>query len=197
MSDVTVVIPTIPPRGELLARARASVYAQTEPPARVITVTDDDGDGPAAARNAGLRQVETEWVAFLDDDDEFLPHHLAALRATANVTLADLVYPRWEGINTGLFPGLVGPPWSSHLAEVLRRQNFIPVTTLVRTERLRAVGGFVNLGVGPTAATCEDWGAWLRLLDAGATFVHHPEVTWRWNGHDAHTSGRSWKTVPA
>ena len=32
--------------------------------------------GAAAAYESGLRAASHEWVALLDDDDEWLPHHL-------------------------------------------------------------------------------------------------------------------------
>lgn len=35
--------------------------------------------GPAHARNLGLGLVETDWVAFLDDDDYWLPNHIELL----------------------------------------------------------------------------------------------------------------------
>jgi HAD superfamily hydrolase (TIGR01662 family) len=85
----TVVIPTIgrPNLTELLARlglvSGIGCYS-TQCHSRVIVVDDSPGQalrlqlpvqvlrsggrGPAAARNVGWRAVDTEWVAFLDDD---------------------------------------------------------------------------------------------------------------------------------
>lgn len=155
-------------------------------------MVDLDGVGPAEIRNTMVNLVNTTWVAPLDDDDEFLPHHLEYLLRTAEETNADVIYPKWTGINTGLFPGKFDRPFDEELARSLRSANFIPVTALIRTSALVAVGGFHNLNTNPGAATCEDWGAWLRLLDAGFTFAHCPHATWRWNGHGGHTSGRPW-----
>lgn len=194
-SDVTVIIPTIPPRRDMLQRAVQSVAKQTRPVCDLLTYVDTKGEGPAVQRNRMVDMVRTTWVAPLDDDDEFLPHHLEYLLRTAEESGADMIYPKWTGINTGLFPGKFDRPFDDELATSLRHANFIPVTTLIRTEALRAVGGFVNLNTHPAGATCEDWGAWLRMLDAGYTFAHCPHVTWKWNGHNGHTSGRSWKKL--
>jgi glycosyltransferase involved in cell wall biosynthesis len=90
----SVIIPTHN-RPDLVARALRSVYAQTVPPVQVIVIDDAsqpplvlprefrDGRtrlirheialGGAAARNSGLREAPTSIVAFLDDDDEWLP----------------------------------------------------------------------------------------------------------------------------
>jgi hypothetical protein len=61
---------------------------------------------------------------------------------------------------------------------------------LARTQLLQDIGGFKNFP-GAQWSTCEDWYTWLRLLDAGATFVHLPERTWVWNHHGQNTGGRT------
>lgn len=33
----------------------------------------------AAARNYAVQQGDNDWIAYIDDDDEWLPHHLATL----------------------------------------------------------------------------------------------------------------------
>ncbi len=96
--DVCVVIPTRN-RPDLVLRAVASALAQRLAPAEVLVVIDgpdaataaalagvDDprlrvlhlptSSGAAGARNAGVRATDREWIAFLDDDDEWCPEKL-------------------------------------------------------------------------------------------------------------------------
>lgn len=199
MSDlqpgITVVIPTIPPRGDLLERALRSVHGQTRPADGIVIVGDPDRTGAMATRNRGLSRVTTEWTAFLDDDDEFFPMHLWALGYYAKITGADMVYPwfvqpekNWDGL------GAFGIPFHE-IAHELEHRNWIPVTVLVKTRLLRDVGGFQP--PAPGVPDCEDWGAWKALHAAGATIVHLPRRTWVWHhwlaedGQPGNTSGQA------
>jgi glycosyltransferase involved in cell wall biosynthesis len=189
--DVTVVIPSIPPRAHMLNRALGSVYLQTLKPHDVIIEIDHDHTGAAATRTRGLMKVETEFVAFLDDDDEFLPNHIERLVREQRRTDADIVYP-WFWVEGGHDPlGWYGRVFD---AGALRAANYIPITVLARTELCKKVGGFVNhphfLQYG-NPATCEDWNMWLALLDEGARFVHLPVRTWTWHHHGHNTQGCS------
>lgn len=44
-----------------------------------VRVFYSNAEGPGAARNRGLQECESEWVAFLDADDEYAPGYLEAL----------------------------------------------------------------------------------------------------------------------
>lgn len=192
---ISVVIPTIPPREQELQRAFKSVRNQTLQPERIIVQCDQDGEGAAITRNKGLAQVETEYVAFLDDDDEFLPHHLQSLYDCAQRTGADLVYSAYQGINEGLFKKYLFKPFTDEYRQViLREKNFIPVTVLAKTEAIRSVGGFTRHPLARETMPLEDHGCWIKMLEAGYQFSHCHEVTWKWN-RSRHTSGRSWKKV--
>lgn len=171
---ITVVIPTIAGREAQLARAAASVLNQTHPCALHVEF-DAHRQGAGVTRNRALEQVDTEWVAFLDDDDAMKPNHLRACARHAGLTGADVVYPWYDA--TGDDPiDCFGMPFN---AEALRRRNYIPVTTLCRTQLVRDVGGF-QPHPDENGDPCEDWGLWLALLDAGARFSHLPQRTWIW-----------------
>jgi len=93
---VSIILPTFN-RADTIARAIRSVQAQTYRDWELIVVDDGSTDDTAAiiagmeprmavirqanrgfteARNAGIRAGLGEYFAFLDSDDEFLPHHL-------------------------------------------------------------------------------------------------------------------------
>src|SRR6185369_13856147 len=153
--SITVVIPTHPGREALLDRAVASVQAQSL--AAIVEIEFDRvRTGAAATRNRALDRVATDWVAFLDSDDEFKPNHLRACARNAALTGADLVYP-WFDCDGEDKIGMFGVPFDR---VGLRRGNYIPVTVLVRTELVRKVGGFQE-HPDDNGDPCEDWGLWL------------------------------------
>lgn len=179
---ITVAIPSIPRRRLLLRRAISSVFGQTLPAAAVSIAMDLDRQGSAATRNRALAAVQTEWVAFLDDDDQMLPRHLELLAACAELSSADVVYSVPEFIGRAAAQLRFGLPFDP---DALRAANYIPVTVLARTELVQAAKGFQC----PPGSLYDDWGCWLAMLDLGAKFVHLPEVTWLWNWHDGQTEG--------
>jgi glycosyltransferase involved in cell wall biosynthesis len=96
---VSVIIPTLH-RPTLLLRALESVFRQTWPGLEAIVVVDGPDpdtvavlgtiDDPrlrvvqnprsltaAGARNVGIDLARGDWIAFLDDDDEWMPEKLA------------------------------------------------------------------------------------------------------------------------
>ncbi len=104
MTKTSVVIPYFQKQPGILARALRSVFAQSHADFDVIVVDDQSpapvelelaefslaerarvsvikqpNAGPGGARNMGLDHVpaDSSFVAFLDSDDEWTPHHLS------------------------------------------------------------------------------------------------------------------------
>lgn len=177
MLEISVVIPSIPPRAKMLRRALWSVLSQTLVPFAIIVETDLHHEGSAVTRTRGLNKVTTEWTAFLDDDDVLLPQHLELLAQTAAETGADVIYP-WPTVvgGTDPSPDRFGQPFD---AEMMRHRSYIPVTSMVRTKLAQECGGFRC----PPGSPYDDWGFYLAMLDADATFVHLPVRSWIWNHH--------------
>ncbi len=97
MMDISVIITTYK-RPELLKRALKSVTSQTLNPSEIIVIEDfsDNGKdkwanekqseiiytqneknlGLAGSRNVGIHRAKSDWITFLDDDDQWLPERL-------------------------------------------------------------------------------------------------------------------------
>lgn len=188
--SVTAVIPTIPPRADLLCKAVASAAPQVD---AISIAVDSEHQGAPATRTRALRAAQTEWVAFLDDDDEWLSWHVERLLATARESGADYVFSYFTirayggNLRDDLDPlgnfGRVFDPVTPHQTTI---------TTLVRTELAQSVGfreppeGLFIEG----QRHGEDFQFTLDCVAAGAKIVHLPERTWIWNHHGANTSGR-------
>lgn len=181
-----MVIPSIPPRTKLLSRALKSIAKQTEQAAGVSIAYDTQKQGAGLTRTRALRGVTTEWTAFMDDDDELLPDHLALLCAAAKETGADVLWPWFKVLGgTDPFPharGVQLDPGNPHI---------FPITTLVRTK-------YAHLSEFPSDTTGDwsmaDWPFWRVLHEAGAKFHHIPDITWHWHHHGYGVPGQAGNT---
>lgn len=186
---ITVIVPTIPHRRDLLARALASVAAQTLPVA-VHVEPDPDRTGSAATRNRALEAVGSTHVLFCDDDDQLTPHAVQVLWEAQQATGADVVSgaawlttpPHAEPVPTP------APGWIPR--ETITARSVLHVTSLVRTDLAREAGGFRWMRDPVTGMDLDDYGFYCGLAQAGARFWRVPETVLIWTMHDAHTSGR-------
>ena len=101
---ITVVIPTISERSDLLQEAIASVNAQTTGAPSLVVALDSDRIGPAKVRNSAVSQVVTPWVLFLDDDDILYPNYLETVFNSPHIPTSDMVYTWCDqvGFDAGL-----------------------------------------------------------------------------------------------
>lgn len=191
--DITVVIPAHPARvrsGMLNRAMQSATQIQTMPPSALSVAIDVDSRGAPHTRNRALLGARTEWVAFLDSDDFFLPRHLEELSRHAIDTGADMVYSWFKVMDAAgkiLEEDPVFPP--THFTEPFDPDNPIEttITTLVRTELAQQVG-FQALNRGE-ANTGEDRFFTLGVLEAGGKISHLVDKTWIWHHHGANTSG--------
>ncbi len=200
---VTVCIPTIPGREEYLMRAQLSVMQQNRQPDDLMVLVDEERRGAAWARNEMLSKVGTDVIAWLDDDDWIKESHIrACMRVLENNPGTDLVYPRPVMVggrdptavtHQGVFPtspwGLrFTPEFAQHIRHI---GSFIPMTHLVRTETVRAAGGFPE---GRTTDNGryqgEDEQYLINMLDRGAVFEHLDQKTWYWFVNKRSTAGK-------
>ncbi len=201
---ISVVVATHQ-RRDLCRRAVASALAQRPSPLEVLVAVDGSTDGtremleewglteprlrvlpdapsagrPAPPRNRAIDAARGTWLAFLDDDDEWLPGKLAAqapyLNDEADVVAANAQTPdgAWYFPRP---PAVVRPPGSA----LLRGNPIILSTALSRRELVLAIGRFEE---EPWLAGIEDYALWLALADAGARFVILGEPLVRYADH--------------
>ena len=189
--SVSVVLPTRG-RPRLLREAVRSVLGQTVAPSEIVVVDDGGGGeaervlspirqaagmpvrvvegpgrGPGAARNAGMAEATGELVAFLDDDDLWLPKKLEwqvewFLRAPS-VGVVGTLWTLWteaEGIEG--VEGAVGrkPPRLRRVSRrALMKANRLATSgVVVRRKCVERCGRFDE-----SLALAQDWELWLRM----------------------------------
>jgi Glycosyl transferase family 2 len=211
---VSVVIPVYD-RAEMLKRALASVWMQTpRAPAEVIVVDDGSRDdtslvarelgarvirhpenrGLSAARNTGLEEASYPWIALLDSDDEWLPHHLDHVWGLRD----GHVLVAGSSLNCGDDPGrdrFRGPVATTPVVlreghQLIFPGNPVPVSaSLFRRDLALKLGGF-----RPYRGVVEDFDMWLRMLEHG-TAICSPTVSIIYHVHDAQMSLRDARTM--
>jgi len=191
-----------------LIEAIESVLGQTLRPAEILVIDDASTDqtaamvgerfgtavrvvslpenlGPSGARNHGVRLAQTPFVAFLDDDDAWLPAKVERQLGYLEGSGAKLVCGRAEVIDSR---GVVLPnrwrtyPDSLTWPGVLFRNPVQgPGSALARREAVLAVGGFPEkFRIG------EDWLLWARMAwQAPLHFVDEVITRYRLHDHQA------------
>ena len=198
LPKVSVVLPTYN-RAELLPRALDSVMAQTYRNFELIVVDDHSSDstqrviaryagdarvralkhehnrGQSCALNTGIDAARGEYVAFLDDDDEWLPNKLALQVGVMDAAPSKvaLVYGWRQDIDER-------HPHRRTVRQTLRGDIFEqmlaletpvpPSAWLVRTPVARAIGGFDK----EILANDVDFAC--RLSEQGWHFDYVPQV---------------------
>ncbi len=208
---VSVIIPTRN-RPEFLARAIQSVLNQTYKNIEIIVINDggiDVGELTAhfnsrrniryinlptgiersAARNLGIRAAHGIYIAYLDDDDRYLPEHVATLVRHAQETGCRVVYSDAYRVELDPSTGLPDEtrrdiPYSLDFDPVrLHVENYIPILCLMHERSCLDETGMFD----EQLSRLEDWDLWLRLSRV-ARFHHIPQATCEFTWHHGGSS---------
>jgi hypothetical protein len=181
---ITVLIATHPARqtSGLINRALISVTSQTMQPSAILVCNDLDKQGSGPNRRRLLSLVDTEWIAWLDSDDEWLPEHLEKLYRVAVETDSIYVFSWMHGNDPLGHFGLPFNPCSAH---------HTTMNVLVRTDIAREVG-FQDNQEGRHAN--EDWGFITGVAalacERGLKMTHLAERTWHYHAGPYNSSGQ-------
>jgi glycosyltransferase involved in cell wall biosynthesis len=208
MPLVSVIIPTLD-RPEFLRAALRSVLGQLVEDLEVLVIDDgsatsvlplldalndsriryfrhESNRGEAAARNTGILNAQGAYVAFLDDDDEWLPEKLRLqLELFGQGSGSDkvgCVYGGYVSIRArdGQVLSRHVPTRRGDLSRVLWRRNVLgtPSTVMIRRECLERVGLFdENIAFGV------DYDLWIRVAQE-YRFDFVPDIVARYKIHE-------------
>ena len=179
---ISVIIPTYN-RAQLAKRAVKSVLGQSFRDFEVILVDDGSTDhtkeilqglgdarvryiyqpnrGPSVARNTGILAARGDYVAFLDSDDRFLPHHLERLHARLEDNPSAGIAHGWAVVvdRQGRRTQWTRPQLRGSVVPKYLFSN----PTLICTLLVRRVCFDDGLLFDPQVPPLEDWDMWLRL----------------------------------
>ena len=168
--SVTVAIATHGHRSwEELALERAMPSATDQAP--IVRVHLPNGT-LAAARNAALEAVESEWTIFLDADDELAPDYVEQMAKGSADLRAPAVLHKWPGWEHGPEVPRVWGHEHDCVGDCLRHGNWCCIGTAVRTDLVREVGGWEEFGWS------EDWALFARCWWLGGSVEALPEAVY-------------------
>jgi glycosyltransferase involved in cell wall biosynthesis len=200
----SVIVPVFN-RAPVLGAALQSVLAQTCQDFEIVVIDDGSGDNPRAvverigdprirfvrqenqgggsARNTGINAAQGRFIAPLDSDDTFLPHHLESMKALLDGTQGVVGYARIL-CDRGDGRTFLRPPRAIRAGEdmgeyALCERGFVPTITIaVEREMARRVR------YHPKLRAAEDVDFAIRLALEGCKFqmLEQPGATW--NDHD-------------
>ena len=200
MVDVSVVIATHN-RASMVVEAIDSVLSQSEPVREVIVVDDGSSDqterqlsaygdriraffrpqgGASAARNFGMQAAQGRWIAFLDDDDVWLPAKIERqMKIVANNPNVGLVYCSDFAVDEQLhmlYTREAAPENRGDVFERLLMKNFIFTSCAIARRDAVERANYMR----PDLRFAQDWDLWLKIAaHAPVDFVAEPLVLYR------------------
>jgi len=211
MINVSIIIPTYN-RSELLKRALESVYRQTVSDYEIIVIDDGSTDdtaemiqtifpkvqyiqqengGVSSARNKGLACAKGQWLAFLDSDDEWLPHKLEKqLNLLKNHPDGKVCHTEEIWIRHGVRVNQMKKHKKTGgwiFPQCLPLCAISPSSVIIHQSVFEDIGNFDT-----QLPACEDYDLWLRMTAKySVLFIEEPQIK-KYGGHDDQLSQKYW-----
>ena len=172
MTTISVVIATYGNYDwALMASSRAMPSVGDQEKDQTVVVYEREGTR-ATSLNEGASQATSEWLIFLDADDELAPGYVGAMRRALERSTdgnQSLFTPAVQQIRKGR----PGPPF--FFPEVdLAGGNWLVIGTMISKALFDEIGGFREHPHG-----LEDWNLWNRAVRAGARIVKVKDAVYR------------------
>lgn len=195
-----------------MGRAIESVLSQTRSADEIIIVDDGSDDdtelfireqypqlkyikqnnsGVSAARNRGVRESSSHWLAFLDSDDEWLEKklelQLASLEENPDY---QLIHSEEVWIRNGVRVNQMNKHKKSGgeiFEKCLPMCVISPSSVLLSRQLFDRVGGF-----NEKLPACEDYDLWLKICSRYPVFYVEQPLIRKYGGHDDQLSRQHW-----
>lgn len=137
-------------------------------------------------KNEATSEARGRFIAYLDDDNEYLKDHLQVLYSAITNSNADVVYgDRMVIDEEGQVEKQVGI-FSNYNPFLLLQRNYIDTSdVLVRREAIFDVGGWDE-----RYRKYVDWNLWVRMAKAGKRFLRVPKIITNYYLHSGMKSAR-------
>jgi len=200
--NISVIIPSFN-RKNTLSRSIDSVLKQTYKPSEIILVDDGSTDGTrgfilssypnikyffqpkkgvSSARNKGILESSSEWIAFLDSDDEWMPQKLEKQKKQLEK-------------HSGIFISHTNEIWIRNgvrVNQMKKHQKYggyifdkcldicrmSPSSVLIHKRVISDIGVFDE-----TLQVCEDYDLWLRITSKYSVLFEKELLIIKYGGH--------------
>ena len=209
--SVAVIIPTFN-RAVLLERAVRSVIAQTVLPAEIWVIDDGSTDetegmlranfpgvhyryqenrGVSAARNMGIQEAESDWIALLDSDDVWQPEKLERQLRELSKNPEVLFFHTDE---IWIRRGKRVNPMNKHAKPNGRVfKASLPMCAMSPSSALIHRSVFDDVGLfDESLPACEDYDLWLRISSKYDVVLVPDTLVVKYGGHEDQLSRKHW-----
>lgn len=211
LPEVAVIIPTYN-RRHSLSRAVDSVLAQSYQGELEIVVVDDgstdgtaefllstypqitlvqqENKGVSSARNYGLNKVNSEWIALLDSDDEWLPAKLVNQLKRLDQSELKVCHTEEIWIRNGVRVNQMRKHQKCEgdiFEQSLDLCAMSPSSIVIHRSIFDEIGHFDE-----SLPACEDYDLWLRICSIHQVALVEEPCIVKYGGHHDQLSAKHW-----